>query len=121
MERIRFSFLPTEIEIIFWIGTCKEENFDVIDKGNPTTDIWFHAKNVSSCHVIVLLSDLGKISRKEKQKIVKKGAELVKKNTAKLRDQREVEINYTNLENIRKTSYKGCIEIIENREKVIYV
>lgn len=124
MERIRFSFLPTEIEIIFWIGTCKEENFEVIDKGNPTTDIWFHAKGKSSCHVVAILSGeimekIKNISRIEKHKIMKKGAELVKKNTRKLQNQRDVEIIYTKLENVRKTQYQGLVETVY--EKVIRI
>jgi predicted ribosome quality control (RQC) complex YloA/Tae2 family protein len=38
-------------EITFHIGKNQYENFDVIDQGNPS-DIWFHAKNRPSCHVV---------------------------------------------------------------------
>jgi len=41
-------------KINFYIGKSKVENFDVIDKGNPN-DLWFHANNNSSCHVIAII------------------------------------------------------------------
>ena len=40
------------------------ENFNVIDKGN-LNDLWFHANNISSCHVVGLIPD--KISNKDKK------------------------------------------------------
>ena len=40
-------------EITYYIGKKQKENFDVIDKGN-INDLWFHATNISSCHVVVM-------------------------------------------------------------------
>ena len=34
------------IEITFYIGQHQNENFDVIDKGQPE-DLWFHANETS--------------------------------------------------------------------------
>ena len=38
-------------EVIFYIGKNQSENFEVIDKG-ANDDLWFHAADVSSCHVV---------------------------------------------------------------------
>ena len=73
IERIFFPDIQTVIE--FQIGTSKEENDKLIDLGNPG-DLWFHARNPSSCHVLAILSniDISLIAKKEKRKILKKGA-----------------------------------------------
>ena len=39
-------------EITFHIGKNQDENFQVIDNGNPK-DIWFHAKNISLYKLLV--------------------------------------------------------------------
>ena len=121
IERI---FFPTiQIEIEFRIGTSKEENDKVLDLGNPG-DIWFHARNpTSSCHVLAILSnvDISLIAKKEKHKILKKGAELVKRNTAKLRSERCVEMIYCDIQHVRKTEYIGCVLVEEKNKKKISV
>ena len=38
-------------EIMFHIGKSQKENFAVIDMG-AEDDLWFHAKDESSCHVV---------------------------------------------------------------------
>jgi predicted ribosome quality control (RQC) complex YloA/Tae2 family protein len=119
VERIFFPTIQTEIE--FRIGTSKEENDMVLTMGNPG-DIWFHARKDSSCHVIAILSnaDISLISKKEKRKILKKGAEFVKRNTAKLRSEKEVEMIYCDIQHVRKTEYVGCV-LISNHEKTIRI
>jgi predicted ribosome quality control (RQC) complex YloA/Tae2 family protein len=74
-------------EITYYIGKNQKENFDVIDKGN-INDLWFHANNISSCHVVCNVPE--KISRKELQYILKKGALLCKNNTNKLKNIKNV-------------------------------
>ena len=121
IERI---FFPTiQIEIEFRIGTSKEDNDKVLDLGNPG-DIWFHARNPSSsCHVLAILSnvDISLISKKEKRKVIKKGAELVKRNTAKLRSEREVEMIYCDIQYVRKTEYIGCVLVEPKYSKEIRI
>ena len=121
IERIFFPIIQTEIE--FRIGTSKEDNDKVLDLGNPG-DIWFHARNPSSsCHVLAILSHLSVslIPKKEKRKILKKGAELVKRNTAKLRSEREVEMIYCDIQHVRKTEYVGCVYIEPKYSKEIRI
>lgn len=121
IERIFFPILQTEIE--FRIGTSKEENDKVLDLGNPG-DLWFHARNpTSSCHVLAILSqvDVSLIPKKEKRKILKKGAELVKRNTAKLRSERCVEMIYCDIQHVKKTEYLGCVLVEPRYSKEIRI
>ncbi len=94
-------------EITFYIGKTQTENFDVIDKGNDH-DLWFHAKNDSSCHVVCNLPD--DIDKKELRYIITTGALLCKNNTNKLKSLKNIEIIYTQIKNITKTKIPGCVE-----------
>jgi predicted ribosome quality control (RQC) complex YloA/Tae2 family protein len=102
-------------EITFYIGQHKNENFHVIDKGEPD-DLWFHANDISSCHIVAIV--LKDIANKEKKYIIKAGALLCKKYTNKLKSTREVEIIYTQIKNIEKTDIPGCVKIT-NEKKII--
>lgn len=102
-------------EITFYIGQNKNENFDVVDKGEPD-DLWFHANNISSCHVVAIIPN--DITNKELKYIIKGGALLCKKYTNKLKGLRDIEIIYTQIKNIEKTQYSGCVKVI-NEKKVI--
>jgi hypothetical protein len=94
-------------EITFYIGQNKNENFDVIDKGD-SDDLWFHGNDMSSCHVVAIIPK--DLSKKEIKYIVKMGAFLCKKNTSKLSKQHDfVEIIYTQIKNIEKTNIPGCV------------
>lgn len=102
-------------EITFYIGQNKNDNFDVIDKGDPD-DLWFHANEVSSCHVVANIPT--DISKKDRRYIIKAGAFLCKKYTNKLNCINDVEIIYTEVKNIEKTQYVGCVKI-SNGKKII--
>lgn len=102
-------------EITFHIGQNKNENFDIIDKGEPD-DLWFHANEVSSCHVIAIIPK--DISRKEIKYIIKAGAILCKKYTNKLKSLSDIEIIYTKIKNIEKTECLGCVKV-KNENKII--
>jgi predicted ribosome quality control (RQC) complex YloA/Tae2 family protein len=95
-------------EITFYIGKNKNENFDVIDKGS-SHDLWFHANDISSCHVVAILPD--DINKKDLKYIIKTGALLCKINTNKLKSLDNVEILYTQIKNIEKTNILGCVKI----------
>jgi predicted ribosome quality control (RQC) complex YloA/Tae2 family protein len=103
-------------EITFWIGTSKQDNDDMIDKASEN-DIWFHAKNISSCHIICKIP-VG-IDKKEMKYIIKKGAFLCKNNTNKLKGSQNLEIIYCPIKNITKTDIVGCVSV--NSEKTIIV
>lgn len=99
-------------EITFYIGQNKNENFDVIDKGD-SDDLWFHANKFSSCHVVAIIPK--DISRKEIKYIIKAGAMLCKKYTNKLKSLPNIEIIYTEIKNIEKTQEIGCVKIINEK------
>ena len=103
-------------EITFYIGQNKNENFDVIDKGE-SDDLWFHANEVSSCHVVANIPK--DISQKEIKYIIKAGAMLCKRYTNKLKSLLDVEIIYTQIKNIEKTQYSGCVKVINQKKIVI--
>jgi len=95
-------------EMTFYIGKNQTENFDVIDKGKPD-DMWFHAKNESSCHVVCDIPTGIVQNKKMLLYIIKTGALLCKQNTNKLKSQSKVEITYTLCKNIVKTEIPGCV------------
>jgi predicted ribosome quality control (RQC) complex YloA/Tae2 family protein len=99
-------------EITFYIGQNKNENFDVIDKGE-SDDLWFHANEVSSCHVVANIPK--DISQKEIKYIIKAGAMLCKRYTNKLKSLLDVEIIYTQIKNIEKTQEMGCVKVINQK------
>ena len=104
-------------QIHFYIGKSKNENFEVIDKGNAN-DLWFHAKNTSSCHVIGIIPEDIK-DKKQLKYIIKKGALLCKSNTNKLKGLQNIEISYTQIKNITKTEIAGRVETLSNSSKTI--
>lgn len=95
-------------EITFYIGQKQSENFCVIDKGTDD-DLWFHANEISSCHVVAILPE--DINKKELKYIIKMGALLCKQNTNKLKSLDVVEILYTQIKNLEKTNIPGCVKI----------
>jgi predicted ribosome quality control (RQC) complex YloA/Tae2 family protein len=99
-------------DITFYIGENQNENFDVIDSGKPD-DIWFHANNISSCHVVAVLPE--DIEKKELRYIIKIGALLCKSNTNKLKSLHNVEIVYSQIKNVTKTLIPGRVEIINKK------
>ena len=102
-------------EITFHIGKNQNENFEVIDKGKPT-DLWFHAKHISSCHVVCEIPD--NLSKKETRYIIKVGALLCKSNTNKIKGINNVEIIYVFIKNVIKTHIPGCV-VTQNTKTII--
>ena len=103
-------------EITFYIGQNSNENFDVIDKGKDD-DLWFHANNISSCHVVAIIPK--DITKNDKKYIIKAGALLCKNNTNKLKNFKNVEIIYTEIKNIKKTNVPGCVNISSSKRIII--
>ena len=101
-------FIPKLKETVtFYIGKNAKDNFDVIDMGSQD-DIWFHANNESSSHVVAIIPP--DIDKKELKSIITIGARLCKQNTSKLSSLKNVEIIYTQLKHVSKTSVLGCVQ-----------
>jgi predicted ribosome quality control (RQC) complex YloA/Tae2 family protein len=99
-------------EITFYIGENQSENFDVIDLGKPD-DIWFHANNISSCHVVAVIPE--DIKKNDLRYIIKIGALLCKSNTNKLKSLNNVDIIYSQVKNVIKTLVPGCVKILNKK------
>ena len=93
-------------EIVFHIGKNKQDNFKIIDNGKAQ-DLWFHAKNDSSCHIVCEMNS--EYKKNELKIIAKLGALMCKNNTNKLKNLRNVEIIYTCIKNVTKTDIEGCV------------
>ncbi len=93
-------------EVTFYIGKNQNENFEVIDKGTDN-DLWFHAADVSSCHVVCHVPS--NIDKKGLRYIITTGALLCKNNTNKLKSMKNVNIIYTKIINVIKTDVPGCV------------
>jgi predicted ribosome quality control (RQC) complex YloA/Tae2 family protein len=106
---------PLKREITFHIGRNQSENFATIDKGSEN-DLWFHANDISSCHVVCEIPD--DIIKKDIKYIIKIGALLCKSNTNKLKSIKNVEIIYTQIKNITKTDVAGCV-ITQNTKTIV--
>jgi predicted ribosome quality control (RQC) complex YloA/Tae2 family protein len=104
-------------EILFYIGKNQKENFEVIDMGIDD-DLWFHAKDESSCHVVCEIPDDIDLDKKELQCIIKTGALLCKNNTYKLTSLSNVPIIYTQIKNITKTKTPGCV-LTQNTKTIV--
>ena len=102
-------------EVVFYIGKTQCENFEVINKG-MSDDLWFHANQISSCHVVCKMPD--GIDKKDLRYIIKAGAVLCKNNTNKLKSLKNVEIIYTQIKNITKTNVEGCV-LTKNTKTII--
>jgi len=73
--------------IRFLVGTSAKANFDIIDESEPG-DLWFHARDYPSCHVIAEVPPGVNTSD-----IINIGSELCVFNTSKIKDKESVFIN----------------------------
>lgn len=113
--------LKNGMVMYYYVGQNQHDNSNIL-KICSNNDVWFHAKNESSCHVVARLNDdYTEISQDKKQfhHIIKKGALLCKQYTNKLKRLQNVEIIYTNLENVIETSVPG--KVILSKQKTIVI
>ena len=134
MKRIVTRFIPSlKINILYKIGKDAKNNFELIDQADPN-DLWFHLKDVSSCHVIACLKNIqyttrddelpnfydinfDDLDKKEKQQIITQGA-LLCKQYSKLKSSKNVEIIYTKIEDVQKTNIPGSV-LTKNTKTVV--
>jgi predicted ribosome quality control (RQC) complex YloA/Tae2 family protein len=108
IEIIHFSNIKSSIT--YYIGKSKLDNFNLINISNPN-DLWFHANNTSSCHVVAKIPEEENeiLTKKQIMTIIKKAALLCKQNTNKLYQEKNIEIIYTLVKNITKTDKNGTV------------
>ena len=135
MKRTVTRFIPAlKINLVYKVGSSAKNNFEIIDEANPN-DLWFHLKDVSSCHVIACFKNIqyttrddelpnyydinfDDLEKKEKQQIIKQGA-LICKQYSKLKSAKNVPIIYTKIEDVQKTDVPGSV--LTFKSKVIVV
>ncbi len=101
-----------KINITFYIGKNAQDNFDIIDIANEN-DLWFHLDDYTSCHVIGIINDL-KLNNKDERLIVKQGA-LICKKYSKYKSDKNVNVMYTTVNNIRKTDQIGTVIVLKSK------
>ena len=108
MKTIYYT-LPTSKRIItYHIGKNAKENTEVLIPSCAEEDLWFHAENESSCHVVALMQP--HLQKKEKHQLIKYGAYLCKYYTNKLRNEDEVVISFTRVKNLKTLCIPGMVE-----------
>lgn len=105
MKTVVIQSFPNEIT--FLVGTCAQDNFDIIDICDPD-DIWFHVRDGSSCHVIAKMPIGEKIDKKRMHRIIKQGAVLCKQES-RYKSSKNIAIIYTKLRNVQKTHIVGSV------------
>jgi predicted ribosome quality control (RQC) complex YloA/Tae2 family protein len=135
MKRIVTRFIPSlQLNLVYKVGKDATNNFEIIDQADKS-DLWFHINNTSSCHVIACLKnitfnkyddelpnyydiDFDSLDKKQQQQIIKQGAILCKQ-FSRLKNQKNVEIIYTKIENVFKTEPVGSV--ITYKTKIIEI
>jgi len=119
MKEINLSIPNKKETITYIIGQNKLENDEIITLSNPE-DVWFHiSNNTPSCHVIAKVSDLNsKLSKKERNYIIKHGGLLCKQYTNNVKSSSNIEFVYTQVKNVEKTDIPGKVIISEENSKI---
>ena len=118
MKTETIYFIELDKEVSYLIGQNAKDNDAVIKEGD-TDDLWFHAKDESSSHVVCILPNDLLLDEKEKKMLITKGAELCKASTNKLATLHKVPIIYTEIKNITKTKTHGLVNTKNTKTIVI--
>jgi predicted ribosome quality control (RQC) complex YloA/Tae2 family protein len=117
MKVTEIYFEKPDISISFYIGQNAKDNFFVLDNSKPD-DIWFHLKDISSCHVVASIPEQNCIDRKGMKQIIKTGALLCKTNTLKARTMNNIEVMYTSVKNVSKCRISGSV--VAEKTQTVY-
>lgn len=107
MKNIIHTFSNIPMSIQFSVGCNSRENTHLIDLAKHT-DLWFHAQDHPSCHVIAYVPNI-KLTKKQTMTIVKMGCMLCKQHTNKLKHEKKIEFSYTQIKNITKSETEGTV------------
>jgi predicted ribosome quality control (RQC) complex YloA/Tae2 family protein len=106
-----------EDKVIFYVGRNAKENIEIIEKSDPE-DYWFHVSGSSSAHVVVTIPS--HIDKKEKGKILKRGALLAKQHSTS-KSIKNVMIVYTKIKNVTQdpNSPLGTVHICNSNHMIV--
>jgi predicted ribosome quality control (RQC) complex YloA/Tae2 family protein len=93
-----------DINII--VGQNSKENWSLLDTNENY--LWFHLRSFPSCFVIIEDEDPDNLT-------VLEAATICKEHT-KYRNLKNLKINYTHINNLRKVGKEGTVEFISNRK-----
>lgn len=134
-------FIPSIGEtILYKVGRNAKNNVEIIEDSHPE-DIWFHVSKESSCHVVAVMNleyhnnkcnglyDPEKeylrynfipdnLTKKQFMHIIKQGA-VICKEYSKCKSEKNVEIIYTNVENVIPTNVVGTVSAFKSKKIVI--
>ena len=134
-------FIPSIGETIrYKVGRNAKNNVEIIEDSHPE-DIWFHVSKESSCHVVAVMNleyhnnkcnglyDPEKeylrynfipdnLTKKQFMHIIKQGA-VICKEYSKCKSEKNVEIIYTNVENVTPTNIVGTVSAFKSKKIVI--
>ena len=98
-------FTYNNVEYLIYIGKDKMENWSLIDAA-AESDIWFHVKDVPSCHVILKCSSkLKEVPRA----VLSHCGVLCRQNSGKSNPNSE--IIYTSVKNVKKGVHEGSVVV----------
>ena len=135
MKRIVTRYIPSlQLNIVYKVGKDAQNNFQIIDESD-NSDIWFHIKESSSCHVIACLKnikfnryddelpnyydiDFDSLDKKQKQQIIKQGAILCKQ-FSRLKNKKNVDVIYTKIEDVYKSETIGSVITYKTKTIII--
>ena len=117
MRTIIHRFPNINAPVHYHIGTNAQENSHLVEQ-SKLHDLWFHAEEQSSCHVVAILPPIPNMTKKQYTTIIKMGATLCKHNTNKLKKEKNVSIHYTRIKDITLTDTPGMV-YTENLKTVI--
>ena len=115
----------------FYVGRNAQENFDIIDIGKThnlghntglghNTSLWFHVANHPSNHVVAVFPlDTKFLDKRHLHYVVKQGAVLCKAHSAKVCQDKNVEIIWTFIDNVEKTDILGTVSTKNTKSVII--
>lgn len=106
MKNIIHRFSNINEQVQYTIGSNKRENSYIVEKSN-FDDIWFHASDYPSCHVIAKMPK--NLNKKQRMTIIKFGVLLCKQNTNQLKNMSNILFNYTKIKNVKNTEVEGMV------------
>ena len=107
MKNIVHRFPNINGTIEYTVGTNAQENTHILQQANMN-DLWFHANDHSSCHVIAKVPSQT-LTKKQTMTIIKMGCMLCKQHTNKLKALKDIAISYTTVKNIEICTQAGTV------------
>ncbi len=98
--------------IEFRVGQNAQDNFDLIDDSSPD-NLWFHIRGHASCHVVAAIqkgTEGVRYDKKQLRHIATQGAVICKQHS-KYKSESNVQVMYTQIQHVFKTSIVGMVNV----------